>query len=109
MGDGAGGEAGAAEVAKWVRARRADAVVSSSGAMLAVLGDARPAVAVTLARGRDERWPGVSQRYDLIAGHAVDLVVAQVQRNERGVPETARALLFGGRWEGELGDGGADG
>jgi hypothetical protein len=59
--------------------------------------------------GRDERWPGVSQRYDLIAGHAVDLVVAQVQRNERGVPETARALLFGGRWEGELGDGGADG
>lgn len=42
--------------------------------------------------------PGVAQGYGTIAGHAVDLVVAQLQRNERGAPEPPRSLLFPGRW-----------
>ena len=48
-------------------------------------------------------WPGdghcgIDQGYDLISAHAVDLVVAQLHRNERGLPTEARTLLFPGRW-----------
>jgi DNA-binding LacI/PurR family transcriptional regulator len=73
-----------------------------------VLGDAGEAArlkaagwsgrVVTLDRRARSGMAGVDQGYETIAGHAVDLVVAQLQRNERGPPETPRALLFPGRW-----------
>jgi LacI family transcriptional regulator len=47
------------------------------------------------------RWPGIEQGEEVIAANAVDLVVAQLQRNERGVPENVKMLLFPGRWIGE--------
>lgn len=50
----------------------------------------------------DAGLPGVAQGYDTIAGHAVDLVVAQLQRNERGAPDPPRSLLFPGRWRTEI-------
>lgn len=41
---------------------------------------------------------GVDQSYDLIAANAVDLVAAQLNTNELGVPALPRMLLFPGRW-----------
>lgn len=87
---------------RWLREHKPDAVV---------VGDADQAAMVTRAgwTGAPGRlvlldWraatglPGVDQGYATIAGHAVDLVIAQLQRNERGPPESPRALLFPGRW-----------
>jgi LacI family transcriptional regulator len=42
--------------------------------------------------------PGIDQRFDLVAGNAVDLVVSQLIANERGLPETPRVTLFPGQW-----------
>ncbi len=41
---------------------------------------------------------GIDQCYDRAAGHAVDLVVAQLNANETGVPDLPRMMLFPGRW-----------
>jgi len=41
---------------------------------------------------------GIDQGEAVIAASAVDLVVAQLLRNERGVPQDAQALLFAGHW-----------
>jgi LacI family transcriptional regulator len=82
----------------WLKARKADGVVASNARILGDLRKELPQLAVTLAREPGDGLPGVVQGYDVIAGHAVDLVVAQLQRNERGLPETPRVLLFAGRW-----------
>ncbi|WP_162525233.1 LacI family DNA-binding transcriptional regulator [Rariglobus hedericola] len=42
--------------------------------------------------------PGMDMREDLVAAGAVDLVVAQLHRNERGVPERPKTLLLEGEW-----------
>jgi hypothetical protein len=41
---------------------------------------------------------GIDQRYDRVAAHAVDLVVAQLNNNERGPPDLPSMMLFPGRW-----------
>jgi LacI family transcriptional regulator len=41
---------------------------------------------------------GIDQGEAVIAASAVDLVVAQLLRNERGAPADAQALLFAGHW-----------
>ncbi len=46
----------------------------------------------------DSVAPGITTRYDLIAGAAVDLVLAQLNRNERGVPTPAKVVLLEGEW-----------
>ena len=42
--------------------------------------------------------PGMDVRNDQIAANAVDLVVAQLHRNERGIPAISTALLLDGAW-----------
>jgi LacI family transcriptional regulator len=42
--------------------------------------------------------PGMDVRNEAIAASAVDLVVAQLHRNERGVPEHPNSLLLDGTW-----------
>lgn len=41
---------------------------------------------------------GIDQCYDRVAAHAVDLVAAQLNANETGVPDLASIMLFPGRW-----------
>jgi LacI family transcriptional regulator len=41
---------------------------------------------------------GIDQSFDMVAAHAVDLVVSQLNSNETGVPVWPRMLLFPGRW-----------
>lgn len=41
---------------------------------------------------------GIDPDYAMIAGNAVDLVLGQIYRNERGVPEKPKKVLFEGQW-----------
>jgi LacI family transcriptional regulator len=55
---------------------------------------------VTLDVREGDDVPGMNIRNDTIAAGAVDLVVAQLHRNERGVPSHPTAMLFEGEWSG---------
>jgi LacI family transcriptional regulator len=48
--------------------------------------------------GNDRAMAGVNQHADLVGAAAVDLVDAQLRRNERGVPRHARTVLISGEW-----------
>ncbi len=89
-------------LAAWWRAARPDALVVDGANTLAALREAgvEPSAAAvfTLSRQPGDSTPGVAQGYDVIAAHAVDLVIAQLQRNERGLPRPPRSLLFPGEW-----------
>ena len=43
-------------------------------------------------------FSGIDQCEEVIAAHAVDLVVGQLHRNECGAPEHVKMLLFPGKW-----------
>ena len=91
----------ATEARAWLAEIRADAlicVISPSPDEMAWLR-AVPALkqVVTLASPR-AGLPGMDMREDLIAASAVDLVLAQMHRNERGVPAHPTSLLLEGEW-----------
>ena len=90
-------------LASWLRQRRPDAIVAVRHKMeLLIQGAWRPSshVEVVLVDSMPNPWGfgGIDQCQDVIAANAVDLVVGQLQRNERGVPEHVKMLLFAGRW-----------
>ncbi len=86
----------------WLRRVKPDALVLDGGGALErvrAAGWGGGAERTTLLSWRSGcEAAGLDQRYDLIAGHAVDLVVAQLLRGERGVPVPPRTLLFPGQW-----------
>ncbi len=87
------------EIAAWLKRLQPDALVvdeTTSATRLKTAGWRGPVANLDL-RPRSASM-GVDQGYDVIAAHAVDLVVAQLQRNERGPPAPPRAVLFPGRW-----------
>lgn len=94
--------ANAAEMAAWLKATKADALVADSSGLGRLAKEAGwtdaagPTVALSWDAG--SLHAGIDQGYDAIAAHAVDLVVTQLQRNERGVPNPPPMLLFPGRW-----------
>ncbi len=53
---------------------------------------------ITMNWSAESVAPGICTRYDLIAGAAVDLVLAQLHRNERGTPNPAKVVLLEGEW-----------
>jgi LacI family transcriptional regulator len=91
----------ATEAKTWLAKVKADAlicVVSPNERELAWLREvAGLKQVVTLASPRAE-LPGIDMREDLVAASAVDLVVAQLHRNERGVPAHPTTMLLGGEW-----------
>lgn len=86
-------------LAGWLRRLRPDGVVADNLDLMRAAGCAvateRCAV---LSWHPDSDVAGIEQGYDVIAAHAVDLVVTQLQRNERGLPNPPPMLLFPGRW-----------
>jgi hypothetical protein len=42
--------------------------------------------------------PGIDQQADVLGAAAVDLLVAQYQQNERGIPEAPRIVMTEGLW-----------
>ena len=46
----------------------------------------------------DESFAGIDQAHEQIGSTVVDLIVAQVNRNERGVPPYSKMVLIEGSW-----------
>jgi LacI family transcriptional regulator len=86
-----------ADVRERLERARADGVVAGDP-WLAGIARREGLRTVVLSWSAGCGMPGIEQDYGTIAGHAVDLVVAQLQRNERGPPLPPRTLLFAGVW-----------
>ncbi|ATC64205.1 hypothetical protein CMV30_09690 [Nibricoccus aquaticus] len=57
----------------------------------------------TLDHERGERIAGIDQRFEIIGSHAVDAVVAQIHRSEKGLPENPTIAMVEGHWVEENG------
>lgn len=89
---------------QWLQVFRPDAVIAS----FAHIRDCLIETGVTIPKDLGfvslswrEDLPdctGIRQPYAELGAAAVDLVVAQIQRNERGLPRLAKALLLEGEW-----------
>lgn len=92
-------------VATWLKQRRPDALIVSETSLLqwpgiraALQALAVPVITLYWSSDTPRGIGGIDQGYDRIAAHAVDLVVAQLNNNERGVPDLPRTMLFPGLW-----------
>ena len=90
------------ELADWLAGMKVDGIIADGGTLAQIVretGWAGPAErVVSLSWQPGAGMAGIDQGYDAIAEHAVDLVVTQLQRNERGLPSPPHMLLFPGRW-----------
>lgn len=43
-------------------------------------------------------WSGIDEQHELIGSAAVDIIVSQLEHNERGLPANPRCILIDGRW-----------
>ena len=91
-----------ASLAAWLRKLKPDALVADHLGLLTLAQsagwDAAKGRSVLLSWQPGAGVGGIEQGYDAIAAHAVDLVVTQLQRNQRGLPNPPPMLLFPGRW-----------
>jgi DNA-binding LacI/PurR family transcriptional regulator len=94
-------------LAKWVRAAKVDAVIcelSSPDWVKTALRPARIRVPEDVGFCTFNWMPdhpetsGVNQRFDAIGSAAVDAVVAQFTRNERGIPPSPKTILTTPAW-----------
>ncbi|CAM2957985.1 LacI family DNA-binding transcriptional regulator [Rariglobus hedericola] len=90
------------ELAAWLQRLKPDALVTDNANLIhaaQAAGWAEPNErGAVLSWHARSAFGGIDQGYDDIAAHAVDLVVTQLQRNERGLPDPPPMLLFPGRW-----------
>ena len=90
--------------ANWFQEHQPHAVMSLGSDCLRVFAELGLRVPqdvgfVNLALMPDDReMAGVNQYSDLVGAAAVDLVDAQLRRNERGVPRHAKTVLISGEW-----------
>ena len=94
-----------ADLGPWLRAARPDAVVLSHTDLLDLPGVRQaaeelgvPRVTLYWSKETPRAIGGIDQCQDRVAGHAVDLVAAQLNANETGAPDLPRMMLFPGRW-----------
>jgi len=94
----------ASMVAEWCSSHRPDVVVSNEIAIPGWLkgmrhSSGRPIAFASLDRHASEvETAGIDQLHEIIGSAAVDLIVAQVNRNERGVPRYPKDVLIEGEW-----------
>jgi LacI family transcriptional regulator len=93
------------DLAGWVGQHRPDVLIVSETSILAAPGLAAiirqqriPVITLYWSKATPKGIGGIDQGYDRIAGHAVDLVLAQLNSNEFGAPDLPRIMLFPGRW-----------
>ena len=92
-------------VRAWVRRHRLDAIVAAGGAT-ALIGLERTGLRIPQEVGLaspnlaapDDRLAGVVENSREIGAVAVDLLVAMIQRGERGLPAFPQRLHVEGRW-----------
>ncbi|MCC5842831.1 MAG: LacI family DNA-binding transcriptional regulator [Verrucomicrobia bacterium] len=81
-------------IAAWAEETKVDGlIVAYKG-----LEDLLPNIPLARVNIIDGTGPGMIQRHDLIASAAVDLVDAQLRRNETGIPVQPKTLLIHGEW-----------
>jgi LacI family transcriptional regulator len=86
------------EVGTWWSRLRPEALVTVQGYLTLLPAAARRQTVVLDWKAGLVDCPGIDQMEDRIAAQAVDLLVAQLQRNEQGVPERGLQLLLPGWW-----------
>ena len=92
-------------VLSWVRKTKPDAVLLSQDINELASLPKHPSVTwpmkiFSLNRlNKETLFSGIDQRQDLIASHACDLVLEQLNRNEFGVPEHSKIVLVEGEWQ----------
>lgn len=92
-------------IATWFKRHRPDIIVLANAGQartyfVPALGEAtcRRTSFATLDVEREHPVAGMDQCFEAIGSQAVDLVVAQIHRNERGIPETAVVSMVEGHW-----------
>jgi len=89
---------------EWFREHRPDCILSQDPRCieyLARLGCEVPrdaGFAHLALTDSDEGLAGINQNGRLVGASAIDLVDAQLRRNERGIPESPKTVLIQGRW-----------
>lgn len=94
---------GRAAFESWLEQYRPDALLAAEpfvGTWLKDLGQTRLRVAwLALDTIKRDVW-GIDYRSEQLGAAAVELVIGQIHRNERGSPQLAHALLIDGLWVG---------
>lgn len=92
-------------IASWLERERPDVVVSPSAELLIPylrrLGWRVPTdigLASLACPTRRHRCSGIFQNGELIGATALDVLLGQVERNERGLPEQAQTIMVQGVW-----------
>ena len=92
----------AENIVEWCRAHRPDIIISNETRIQEWLRAARLDKLIAFAnldRHPDQKaMAGIDQMHELIGAAAVDIIVGQFNRNERGVPLHPRDVLIEGRW-----------
>ncbi len=88
---------GAESVGAWKARHRPDVVLSNEARIPDWLGRATSFANLDRHPGNLE-MAGIDQMHELVGSSAVDLIVAQINRNERGVPVHPKDVLTEGRW-----------
>lgn len=95
---------GKRDFARWVRVHRPDAVVSFGGPAMQWLRDLGLSIPADVAYveldlpDTSGACAGINQHSEALAATAVDLLVAQLHRNELGVPTLPKLMLIEGTW-----------
>ncbi len=91
-------------LAQWLDDWKPDAILSGNSQILARLEKlgwpvpAKLGVAVLDRALTDDGVAGINQQPEIVGAGAVDLIVAQINRNERGIPTVPKVMLTGGVW-----------
>jgi DNA-binding LacI/PurR family transcriptional regulator len=95
------------DLAKWLKETRPDAVISThreainalQGAGLRVPDDLGFAdLSADGAEPADTRLAGVDQKFEELAATAIDVLVVQLERGERGLPKSPRTTTLPSEW-----------
>lgn len=87
---------------QWVKAAKPEVVIDGGHIIkdwLAGIPPARRPVHITLGWRADmPEVAGIDQQADILGAAAIDLLVAQYQQNERGIPEAPKIVMTEGVW-----------
>lgn len=98
------GAAHDAELRQWLSRTEPDAIIVTRFELLSSVqassGTPRRHIGVTVLdlTGAPEGVSGIDPGHHLVAAHAIDLLLEQFFRNERGIPAEPKKVLFEGHW-----------
>lgn len=91
-----------ADFLQWVKTSKPDVVIDGGHVVkewvAAVPACQRPAHVTLGWRADMPEVPGIDQQADILGAAAIDLLVAQYQQNERGIPEAPKIVMTEGVW-----------